>query len=90
MLRAALAAATVAIAMTGCDDGAQQRTFVLRLKAVAPAGQKVTAADLGRSVAIMRERLERLGISDPEVHTQGAGVIVIELPDFGTGELQPC
>jgi preprotein translocase subunit SecD len=41
----------------------------------------VTAADLGRSVAIMRERLERLGISDPEVHTQGAGVIVIELPD---------
>jgi len=74
----AVAAAFALVAATGCGHGRKhQKTFSIRLKAVPPAGHRLTPQDLDRSVVIMRRRLERLGISEAEVREQGADVIVI-------------
>ena len=37
-------------------------------------------SDLDRSVEIMRDRVDRLGVAEPEIRTQGDDQIVIELP----------
>jgi SecD/SecF fusion protein len=50
------------------------------LKAVPPKGHKITAADLDRSITIMRNRVDKLGVSEPEIRKQGSDQIVIELP----------
>ena len=50
------------------------------LQAVPPKGHKITAADLDRSVSIMRSRVDKLGVSEPEIRKQGSDQIVIELP----------
>lgn len=52
------------------------------LKAEPPEGQpnyKITTADLDRSVSIMRDRIDRLGVSEPEIRKQGQDEIVIQL-----------
>jgi SecD/SecF fusion protein len=50
------------------------------LKAVPPKGHKLTASDLDRSVSIMRSRVDKLGVSEPEIRKEGGNEIVIELP----------
>jgi SecD/SecF fusion protein len=49
------------------------------LKAQPPPGHKLTATDLDRSVSIMRSRVDRLGVSEPEIRKQGTDQIAIEL-----------
>jgi SecD/SecF fusion protein len=49
------------------------------LKAVPPKGHKLTKNDLDRSVTIMRNRVDKLGVSEPEIREQGTDQIVIEL-----------
>lgn len=50
------------------------------LKAQPPEFRKLQKSDLNRSVEIMRSRIDRLGVSEPEIRTQGDDQIVIELP----------
>jgi SecD/SecF fusion protein len=49
------------------------------LQAVPPKGHKITSADLDRSVSIMRNRIDKLGVSEPEIRKQGSDQIVIQL-----------
>src|SRR5206468_4311295 len=49
------------------------------LKAVPPKGHKLTSEDLDRSVSIMRSRIDKLGVSEPEIRKQGKDQIVIQL-----------
>jgi SecD/SecF fusion protein len=49
------------------------------LKAQPPPGHKLTSADLDRSVQIMRNRVDKLGVSSPEIRKQGNDQIVIQL-----------
>ena len=50
------------------------------LQAVPPRDRELTKEDLDRSVAIMRNRVDRLGVSEPEIRTQGKDQIAIQLP----------
>src|SRR5919206_2236054 len=49
------------------------------LKAVPPKGHKLTSSDMDRSITIMRNRIDKLGVSEPEIRKQGSNQIVIEL-----------
>ena len=49
------------------------------LKAVPPKGHKLTSEDLDRSIDIMRKRIDKLGVSEPEIRKQGSNQIVIQL-----------
>jgi SecD/SecF fusion protein len=49
------------------------------LQAVPPKGHQLTQADLDRSVEIMRNRVDKLGVSEPVITKQGKNQIVIEL-----------
>ncbi|HEY3185281.1 MAG TPA: protein translocase subunit SecD, partial [Gaiellaceae bacterium] len=49
------------------------------LQATPTKGHRLTTADLDRSVEIMRSRIDRLGIAEPEIRKQGRDQIVIEL-----------
>jgi len=49
------------------------------LKAVTPKGHPLTSADLDRSVTIMRNRIDKLGVSEPEIRKQDPNQIVIQL-----------
>ncbi len=49
------------------------------LKAVPPKGKQLTSSDVDRSIGIMRNRIDRLGVSEPEIRKQGSNQIVIEL-----------
>jgi SecD/SecF fusion protein len=50
------------------------------LKAKPERGQSFTKEDLSRSVEIMRSRVDKIGVAEPEIRTQGSDQIVIELP----------
>jgi SecD/SecF fusion protein len=50
------------------------------LKAVPPKGKTLTASDLDRSVSIIRDRIDKLGVSEPNVTKQGKDQIAIQLP----------
>ncbi len=50
------------------------------LQAVPPKDRELTKEDLERSVEIMRDRVDRLGVSEPEIRTQGDDQIAIQLP----------
>jgi SecD/SecF fusion protein len=50
------------------------------LQAVPPRDRKLTKDDLDRSVQIMRNRVDKLGVSEPEIRTQGNDQISIQLP----------
>jgi preprotein translocase subunit SecD len=82
MRRAVLAAAFAAILFTGagCDNGNKPELHdAIRLKAVPPPGHALTRDDVDRSVEIMQQRLDKLGI-ESKVRRQGDDVIVIALP----------
>src|SRR6478736_9936475 len=49
-------------------------------QAVPPKGRKLTKEDLNRSVSIMRDRVDRLGVAEPTIFTQGNNQIAIQLP----------
>jgi SecD/SecF fusion protein len=46
-----------------------------------PQTPKVTAEALQRAVDIMRQRVDQLGVSSPQIQTSGAGTITAALPD---------
>jgi SecD/SecF fusion protein len=50
------------------------------LQAVPPPNRDLTQEDLDRSVDIMRNRVDKLGVSEPSIYTQGDDQIVIQLP----------
>ena len=50
------------------------------LQAVPPPNRDLTQEDLDRSVDIMRNRVDKLGVTEPEIRTQGDNQIVIQLP----------
>jgi SecD/SecF fusion protein len=49
------------------------------LKANPPKGHQLTSDDLSRSIDIMRNRIDKLGVSEPEIRKQGSDQIVIQL-----------
>jgi SecD/SecF fusion protein len=49
------------------------------LKAVPPKGHTLTPEDMNRSIAIMQDRINKLGVSEPEIRKQGKDQIVIQL-----------
>jgi SecD/SecF fusion protein len=49
------------------------------LKAEPPKDQKLDSSAIDRSVSIMRNRVDKLGVSEPEIRKQGSNQIVIEL-----------
>jgi SecD/SecF fusion protein len=49
------------------------------LNAVPPKGHTLTADDINRSIDIMRKRIDKLGVSEPEIRKQGSNQIVIQL-----------
>src|SRR5438034_2259187 len=49
------------------------------LKAVPPKGHQLTPDDLNRSISIMQNRINKLGVSEPEIRKQGKDQIVIQL-----------
>src|SRR2546423_13835622 len=49
------------------------------LKANPPKGHKLTTDDLNRSIDIMRNRIDKLGVAEPEIRKQGSDQIVIQL-----------
>jgi SecD/SecF fusion protein len=50
------------------------------LQAVPPKDRQLTKEDLDRSVSIMRSRVDKLGVAEPEIRTQGSDQISIQLP----------
>ena len=50
------------------------------LQAVPPRDGELTQADLDRSVSIMRNRVDKLGVAEPEIRTEGDDRISIQLP----------
>jgi len=50
------------------------------LQAQPPRGHILTADDMTRSIDIMRNRVDKLGVSEPEIRKQGSNQIVIQLP----------
>lgn len=50
------------------------------LQAVPPADRELSEDDLDRSVDIMRNRVDKLGVTEPEIRKQGSDQIVIQLP----------
>ena len=57
-----------------------QGGLAVTLQAQPPAERELTEQDLDRSVDIMRNRVDKLGVSEPEIRTQGSDQIVIQLP----------
>ena len=50
------------------------------LQAEAPRGQQVDEAGMDRSIEIMRSRIDKLGVAEPELRQQGTDQIIVELP----------
>jgi len=50
------------------------------LQAVPPANRKLQKSDLSRSVEILRDRIDRLGVAEPEIREQGDDQISIQIP----------
>jgi SecD/SecF fusion protein len=51
----------------------------LVLQAQAPQGREITDEDLDRSVEIIRSRVDKLGVSEPEIRRQGTNQIAVAL-----------
>src|ERR671934_2610336 len=89
ILVALLLAALAGVALMGIPGSPAHKKVTLGLdlkgglevilKAVPPKGHKLTSSDLDRSVSIMRNRVDKLGVSEPEIRKQGSDQIVIEL-----------
>jgi SecD/SecF fusion protein len=50
------------------------------LEAKAPRGREITQEDIDRSIEIMRERVDKIGVAEPEIRSLGQNQIGIELP----------
>src|SRR5688572_13927890 len=50
------------------------------LQAVPPRDRELAEEDLDRSVQIMRDRVDKLGVAEPEIRKQGDDQISIQLP----------
>ncbi len=50
------------------------------LQAIPPPDRELTEEDLDRSVEIMRNRVDKLGVTEPEIRKQGSDQISIQLP----------
>jgi SecD/SecF fusion protein len=50
------------------------------LQAEAPKGQEVNDEGMDRALETMRERIDKLGVAEPELRQQGSNQILIELP----------
>jgi len=87
---AAVVAALVGVALLGVSGSPIHRKTNLgldlqgglevTLKAVPPKGQQLQASDLDRSVTIMRNRVDKLGVAEPQIVKQGNSQIAIQLP----------
>ena len=49
------------------------------LKAVPPKGEKVTSDGMDTAQSVMRRRVDKLGVTEPEIRKQGSDQMVIEL-----------
>ncbi|MEO8290559.1 MAG: protein translocase subunit SecD [Gaiellaceae bacterium] len=49
------------------------------LQAKAPKGREITKEDLDRSIEIMRQRIDKIGVSEPVITRQGTNQIAVEL-----------
>ena len=49
------------------------------LEARPEAGQELTADDLDRSVEIIRDRVDKIGVSEPEIRKQGDNQVAVDL-----------
>jgi SecD/SecF fusion protein len=50
------------------------------LKATPTDGKKLSSDQLNQSVEVIRDRVDGLGVSEPEIRTQGSDQIVVSLP----------
>jgi SecD/SecF fusion protein len=50
------------------------------LEAQPPRGEEVTRDGMERAIEIMRERIDKLGVTEPEIRAQGENQILVELP----------
>ncbi len=85
-----LAAALVGVALLGAPGSPVRDKATLgldlqgglevTLQAVPPPNRELTKEDLDRSVDIMRNRVDKLGVTEPEIRKQGQDQIVIQLP----------
>jgi SecD/SecF fusion protein len=79
LIAASVAAIATQRTVLGLDlKGGVQLTYQASPTTQTP---KVTQAALSRAVDIMRERVDQLGVSDPEIQIQGSNQIVVGLPD---------
>jgi SecD/SecF fusion protein len=92
LISAVLAAALVLVGLFAIPGSPLQQNPTLGLdlqgglevvlKAKPPENKpnyKITGADLDRSVSIMRDRIDKIGVSEPEIRKQGSDQIVIQL-----------
>jgi SecD/SecF fusion protein len=49
------------------------------LQARAPQGREITQEDIDRSIEIMRERIDKIGVSEPVITRQGSDQIAVQL-----------
>ncbi len=56
------------------------------LEARPEAGRQVTEQDMSRSVDIVRRRVDKLGVAEPDVRKQGTNQIVVDLPGLSDTE----
>ena len=85
-----MAAATVAVGLWALPWSPIQKEPTLgldlqgglevTLQAVPPQDRDLTEEDLDRSVEIMRSRVDKLGVAEPEIRKQGSDQISIQLP----------
>jgi len=89
ILVALIAAALAGVAALGIPGSPAHKKVTLGLdlqgglevvlKAVPPKGKTCDSACMDRSISIMRSRIDKLGVSEPEIRKQGSDQIVIQL-----------
>jgi SecD/SecF fusion protein len=84
-----IVAALVAVALIGVPGSPLHKKPVLGLdlqggtevvlKAVPPRGEQVTSEGMDTAQSVMRRRVDKLGVTEPEIRKQGKDQMVIEL-----------
>ena len=84
-----IVAALVAVALIGVPGSPLHKKAVLGLdlqggtevvlKAVPPRGEQVTSEGMDTAQSVMRRRVDKLGVTEPEIRKQGSDQMVIEL-----------
>ncbi len=85
-----IAAALVGVGLFSVPGSPLERTPTLgldlqgglevTLQAVPPKNRPLQKTDLDRSVEILRNRIDKLGVAEPDIRTQGNDQIVVDLP----------